>query len=66
MRCTFRTRWENEKVACVCTLNHKCIHAIDCEELDFKLDKYDGIAECMKQRSYNRGRGGAMRQVRHD
>jgi hypothetical protein len=63
MRCTFRTKWENGEVACVCALNHKCIHAKTCEELDFKFDKYDGLPECMKQRFYRREKG-AIRQVR--
>lgn len=61
MRYTFRTKWESNQVVCICTLGKRCIHANDCEELEFKLNKYDGIKECMDQRKYKREKG-AMKQ----
>lgn len=57
MRCTFRTKWENNKIACVCTLGKKCVHVATCEELEFKLNIYDGIKDCMKERSYKKVHG---------
>ncbi|MDT8717617.1 hypothetical protein IAI10_13170 [Clostridium sp. 19966] len=64
MRCTFRTRWENHEIACICTLKNKCIHAGNCEELDFRLNAFEGIKGCMQHSSYKRQKG-ALRQVKH-
>lgn len=65
MKCTFMTKWYNDEIVCICTLNKKCKDAVKCEELDFKLDPYASLEECMSTRSYKR-RNGAIRQVRHE
>jgi len=57
MKHTFRTKWEDNSIACICTLSKKCSHAKECEELEFKLNKYDGIKECMSQRKYRKENG---------
>lgn len=65
MKCTFRTRWDGNEIACACTLSHECIHAKECEILEFKLYVYGGIKECMGQRAYKREKG-TIRQVRYE
>lgn len=64
MRCTFKTKWVNNEIACICTLKNKCIHASQCEELEFKMSAYDDMKECMRQRAYKR-LNGSIKQVRH-
>lgn len=57
MKQTFRTKWEDNEIACICTLKKKCIHAKACEELELKLNTYDGIKECMSHRRYRKENG---------
>lgn len=56
------TRWRDGKLVCCCPIKNKCLRDNNCEELDFDLHIYGGIKECMREHSYKRGKGGAIRQ----
>ena len=54
----FYTKWENNKLACSCYIkNPQCDRYKECEELEFNLDIYGGIHECMNHRKYKKERG---------
>lgn len=54
----FYTKWEDNNLVCSCYIkNPQCDNYKSCEELEFILDTYDGIQECMNNRKYKRERG---------
>lgn len=58
MRIIIYTKWDSEELECACYIkNPLCDNYKQCEELELKLDKYDGIQECMRQRKYKKERG---------
>ncbi|MGH4125609.1 MAG: hypothetical protein ACREV6_22075 [Clostridium sp.] len=63
MKVTLLTQWKDKELVCCCPLVNKCNKNHGCEELDFTLDAYANINECMGQRVYKRVNG-AMTQRR--
>jgi hypothetical protein len=61
MKYKLLTEWKEKELICCCLVNNKCCKHNVCEELEFTLDPYEGVVECMKQRSYRRVRG-ALKQ----
>jgi len=57
------TQWKNGEVVCTCPITNKCKKEHGCELLDFTLDSYADMRECMKHDSYARVKG-AMSQRR--
>lgn len=55
------THWRNQELVCCCPVKNQCSKDHGCEELEFILNPYDGIGECMRERSYKRING-ALRQ----
>lgn len=58
------THWRDKELVCCCPVNNQCLKNHNCEELEFTLDTYGGIAQCMKGRSYIRTKGGAIKEVK--
>ena len=54
MKIELYTLWREKDLVCVCTKDGKCRKERNCELLEFNLNKYDGIEECMKHDSYMR------------
>ena len=63
MKVKLMTYWKNKELTCCCPINNKCSKDHNCEELEFTLNEYEGIEECMRERSYKRVKG-ALRQRR--
>jgi hypothetical protein len=57
MKVKLFTKWKDGEIVCTCPLINKCNKDHGCEELDFILDPYAGIKECMKHSSYERVNG---------
>ena len=64
MKVTLFTKWINKELVCCCPVCNKCLKEHGCEELEFFINPYGDINECMKERSYIRGKHGAIRQTR--
>jgi hypothetical protein len=62
VKVTLLTYWRNKELECCCPVKNRCKKDKGCEELDFTLDPYEGIKECMKARSYKRNSNGAIEQ----
>lgn len=56
------TYWRDKEVVCCCPIKNQCNKNHNCEKLEFTLDPYEGVENCMKERSYKRVKGGALRQ----
>lgn len=56
-------KWRNKnEYSCMCSFFHPlCDKYKDCEELELTFKPYEGIEECMRQRSYKREKG-ALKQ----
>ena len=61
MKVKLLTKWNNKELMCCCPINNKCSKDHHCEELEFVLDEFGDIEECMGERSYKRVKG-AIRQ----
>jgi hypothetical protein len=61
MKFKFLTEWSEKELVCCCLVKNKCDKNHNCEELEFTLNPYEGVVECMKERSYRRVRG-ALKQ----
>ena len=57
MKYKFKTKWINNEITCICTLNKHCAFTKDCEELDFHLNKYEGINDIGEGRVYKKVNG---------
>jgi hypothetical protein len=64
MKVKLMTKWRNNELECCCPVKNQCLKNHNCEELEFILDQYEGINDCMKSRSYKRNKNGAIKQVR--
>ena len=64
MKFKLLTKWKDKELICCCPSSNKCSKDHGCEELDFILNPYDGIEECMREHSYERSKGGAIHQKR--
>lgn len=62
MKFKFFTKWQTNEICCICLSTKKCDQKKNCEELDFTLNPYDGIKDCMKE-DYHKRNHGALRQV---
>ena len=51
---TFNTNWKDGELVCACTQDGKCNKNHGYEELEFILNSYTDINECMKHDSYMR------------
>jgi hypothetical protein len=63
MKVTLLTKWKDKELVCCCPLINRCNKEHGCEELEFVLNPYSDINECMSQRTYKRVKG-AMTQRR--
>lgn len=66
MKFKLLTQWKGKELVCCCPVKNKCMKNHGCEELEFTLDPYEDIKQCMKHDSYKKCKGGAFRQVRHE
>ena len=57
MKVTLLTMWKDKQLVCCCPLINKCNKNHGCEELDFTLDPYASVNECMKHDSHIRVNG---------
>ncbi|MGE5627815.1 MAG: hypothetical protein ACM3X7_06825 [Solirubrobacterales bacterium] len=57
------TKWREKELVCCCPIKNQCSKNHGCEELEFNLDPYADVSECMQGRAYKRVNG-AMRQTR--
>lgn len=57
------TYWNEKELVCCCPKANRCRKERGCEELDFTLNPYSGLNECMKHNSYTRHKG-AIQQRR--
>jgi len=48
------TYWKDKNLECCCPSHRGCNKNHGCEELDFILDPYADMQECMSERSYIR------------
>lgn len=62
MKFLLLTKWIDKELVCCCPVKNKCMKDHNCEELEFTLDPYADIQECMKERSYKRNSRGAIVQ----
>lgn len=54
---TLLTFWKDNELECCCPIHNKCSKDRGCEELEFTINPYTGIKECMKHDSYKRSNG---------
>lgn len=54
MKIKLYTLWKDGEVVCTCPTPNKCNKERGCELLDFTLDSYADMNECMKHDSYVR------------
>jgi hypothetical protein len=57
MKVKLLTKWKDKELVCCCPVINKCNKEHGCEELDFTLNPYDGIKECMGHDAYKRCNG---------
>lgn len=63
MKIILYTKWDLNELLCCCYIKKPlCDKYKSCEELELKLNKYDGLEECMRQRKYKKERG-AIKQI---
>lgn len=54
----FNTRWNGKELKCACLYGNPCCDRYrNCEKLELTLDPFDGIKDCMKERSYKKVHG---------
>lgn len=58
------TKWRDKELVCCRPIANQCLKNHDCEELEFELKIYGDLEECMREYSYERGKGGAIKQKR--
>lgn len=56
------TYWRENKLECCCPEQNRCRKERGCELEEFLYDEYSGVKDCMKSRSYKRGKNGAIVQ----
>lgn len=64
MKVTLNTKWIGKEIECVKSPSfcQACKDRGKCEELDFKLNQYEGVEDCMKHDSYKRVKGAIRRK----
>lgn len=64
MKIKLLTKWLNNELVCCCPIINQCSKKHDCEELEFILNPYDDVQDCMTHSAYKREKGGAISQKR--
>lgn len=64
MKIKLLTKWHEKEMVCCCPPKNRCSKDHRCEELEFILDPFADIEECMGHDAYRRGKHG-IRQVRN-
>jgi len=64
MKVKLLTKWLDKELVCCCPIINKCNKNHGCEELDFILNPYDDIEECMGHSAYRKTKG-ITKQVRN-
>ena len=57
MKVQLYSYFKDNEIECCCPPKNKCSKDKGCELLDFTLDPYADIKECMKHSSYKRNKG---------
>lgn len=54
---TLLTFWKDKELECCCPPKNRCSKDKGCELLEFTINPYTGVKECMKHSSYKRSKG---------